>query len=305
MIRLITRIALAVTMTAAVASGTEERVELWPAGTAGGPPARTPEQVTTTDGWTRSTNVEVPYFTVHRAPPSEEPAPAVVVVPGGGYAILAFKHEGTDVARWLNERGISAFVLRYRHGRDRHPAPLRDVLRALRIVRSQAAAYSVAPDKIGVMGFSAGGHLASTAATLFDGPEGRGGDALDAVSARPDFAVLIYPVITLEAPHAHAGSRESLLGPAADPGLVLGLSTHTRVTPRTPPLFLLHAEDDEVVPVENIRLMYDAATRARVPVEMHLFEKGGHGFGMRPDAGAVALWPALVHGWLRQRGLAP
>lgn len=304
--RFVLRFTLTVVMLSGVAVlASESRVDLWPAGTPGGPPARTPEEVVTTDGWVRSINIEVPYFTVHLAPPAEKPAPAVLVVPGGGYAIVAFEHEGTDVARWLNERGISAFVLRYRHGRDRHPAPLRDALRAIRLVRSQAASYSVDPDKIGVMGFSAGGHLASTAATMFDDPDGRGGDALDAVSARPDFAILIYPVITLEPPHAHAGSREFLLGPDADPTIVRRLSSHTRVTPATPPLFLLHAADDTVVPVENIHLMDEAARAAGVPVELHVFAQGGHGFGMRPDAGSVAIWPELVRGWLRQRGIAP
>jgi len=283
----------------------EERVDLWPAGSPGGPPARGVEEIVTADGWTRSTNIEVPYFTAHLAPSDRATGAAIVVVPGGSYSIVAFEHEGTDVARWLNERGITAFVLRYRHGRDRHPAPLRDVLRAIRLARSQAAAYQISPDKIGVLGFSAGGHLASSAATMFDSPEGHGGDALDAVSARPDFAVLIYPVITLVGPPAHAGSRDNLLGPDAGADVIARMSTHTRVTPATPPLFLLHAADDAVVPVENIRLMYAAAITAGIPVELHIFEKGGHGFGMRSNAGPIAIWPELVHGWLRERALVP
>ncbi len=282
-----------------------DRVDLWPAGSPGGPPGRGIEQVITTDGWMRSTNIEVPYFTVHPAPADRATDAAIVVVPGGGYGIVAFEHEGTDVARWLNERGITAFVLRYRHGRDRHPAPLRDVLRAIRLARSQATAYRIAPDKIGVLGFSAGGHLASCAATMFDSPEGRGGDALDAVSARPDFAVLIYPVITLLDPHAHVGSRENLLGADAGAEAITRMSTHTRVTSVTPPLFLLHAADDTAVPVENIRLMHAAAVAADIPVELHIFEKGGHGFGMRSNAGPIAIWPELVHGWLRERALVP
>lgn len=281
------------------------RVNLWPEGVAGGPPERHPERIETGDGWTRSSGIEVPYFTVHPAPPAKANGAAIVIVPGGGYGIVAFEHEGTDLARWLNERGVSAFVLRYRHSPDRHPAPLRDVLRALRLVRAQADTYHVSPDRIGVLGFSAGGHLASCAATLFDSAEGRGGDGLDAVSARPDFAVLIYPVITLTDPYAHVGSRENLLGKGADAEAITRLSTHTRVTANTPPLFLLHAADDEVVPVENIRLMYAAAEAARVPVELHVFEKGGHGFGMRANAGPVAIWPELVLGWMRERGVVP
>jgi acetyl esterase/lipase len=297
-------VALALALTTMAAP--DSRVDLWPAGAPGGPPARTPEEIVTTDGWARSTLIEVPYFTVHLAPADRATGAGIVIVPGGGYGIVAFEHEGTDVARWLNERGISAFVLRYRHAPDRHPAPLRDVLRALRLVRSQATAYQVRPDRIGVLGFSAGGHLAASAATMFDSPEGRAGiDDLDAVSARPDFAVLIYPVITLEPPHAHAGSRENLLGVDAPAALVARMSAHTRVTPATPPLFLLHAADDDVVPVENIHLMHAAALAAGVPAELHIFEKGGHGFGMRTNAGPIAIWPELVLGWMRERGVVP
>lgn len=281
------------------------RVELWPAGSPGGPPANSPETIVTSDGWTRATNIEVPYFTVYTPPGDRATGTGVVIVPGGGYGLVAFEHEGTDLARWLNARGIAAFVLHYRHGRDRHPAPLRDALRAIRLVRSNSAAYQLQPDRIGVLGFSAGGHLAACATTMFDDPDGRAGDALDATSARPDFSVLIYPVITLEDPVAHAGSRENLLGPGAPSERVKRMSPHTRVTERTPPLFLLHAADDNVVPVENIRLMYRAAQDNNLPVELHIFESGGHGFGMRPDAGAVAIWPELVHGWLRQRKLVP
>ena len=281
------------------------RVDLWPSGTPGGPPARVPETVITTDGWTRLTDIEVPYFTVHQAPADIATGTGVVVVPGGGYGIVAFEHEGTDVARWLNARGVSAYVLHYRHSPNRHPIPLRDALRAIRLVRSRAEAYQLKHDRIGVLGFSAGGHLASTAATLFDDPEGRGGDALDATSARPDFAILIYPVITLAGPEAHGGSRDNLLGANAPAEIVARMSTQNRVTPRTPPLFLLHAADDDVVPVENIQLMYRAALDAGVPAELHIFDQGGHGFGMRPEAGPIAIWPELVHGWLRERGFVP
>ena len=282
-----------------------ERVDLWQAGAPGAPPARNKERVLTEDGWTRSTNIEVPYFTVHRAPEAVATGTGVLIVPGGGYSIVAFDHEGIQVARWLNERGIHAFVLRYRHGDDRHPAPLKDVLRALRVVRSKASAYQLHPDRIGVLGFSAGGHLASCAATLFDDPAGRGGDALDATSARPDFAILIYPVIDLAGAAAHAGSRDNLLGPSAPPELVEQMSTHRRVTPQTPPLFLLHAADDNVVPVENIRLMDQAARDAGVATELHIFAQGGHGFGMRADAGPIGIWPELALGWLRVGGFVP
>jgi acetyl esterase/lipase len=229
----------------------------------------------------------------------------VIVAPGGGYEFLAAAHEGRQYAQWLASLGVAAFVLKYRLADYGHPAPLQDVLRAIRTVRAHASDYGVAPDRIGVIGSSAGGHLAASAATLYDDPAGRTGAPLDAVSGRPDFAMLIYPVITLMPPYAHAGSRHALLGANPAPELVKAMSVETRVTAQTPPTFLVHAQDDGAVPVENSILFFQALTRAHVPAEMHLFERGGHGVGMGAGHGDMSLWPKRAEEWLRDHKLIP
>ncbi|MBY0506574.1 MAG: alpha/beta hydrolase [Bryobacteraceae bacterium] len=212
---------------------------------------------------------------------------AVVVCPGGGYGALALDHEGKQIAQWLNSQGIAAFVLKYRLGpRYRHPAPLADAQQALRMVRARGA-YQ----KIGIWGFSAGGHLASTAATLFDGPE-----------TRPDFAILAYPVITFtDEPQVHKGSRRNLLGDAPDPQLAQALSTELRVTANTPPVFLFHTNEDKGVPPENSILFYLACRKAGVPVEMHVYERGPHGVGLAQTDYALASWSGRLADWLQRR----
>jgi acetyl esterase/lipase len=275
-------------------------VPIWPEGVpgaiAGAPPEASENGLVS--------NVQVPTLTVHLASAATANGTAVVVCPGGGYARLAFDKEGTAVARWLNGLGISAFVLKYRLKEYGHPAPLRDVLRAIRLVRSKAAEWHVNPGHIGVAGFSAGGHLASSAATLFDAPEGKTGAALDAVSARPDFAILVYPVITLKPPFAHAGSRENLIGKTPAAEMVDHMSTDQQITPRTPPTFLVHGGTDTAVPVENSILFYSALRRAGVPAELHVFQEGPHGFGLNPGFGPISDWPARCAEWLKVRGLA-
>jgi len=274
-------------------------IPIWPEGVPGALPNPTPEVVE--DGG-RVSNVHVPTLTVY---PADRPAngTAVVVCPGGGYTRLAAEHEGDAVARWLNGLGVSAFVLRYRLKEYGHPAPLRDVLRAIRLVRSDAAKWKVDPARIGVLGFSAGGHLASSAATLFDAPEGRTGAAIDGVSARPDFAVLVYPVISLKPPYYHSGSKANLIGEKAAPDLVDHLSTDLQVTPRTSPAFLAHGGTDTAVAPENSLLFYSALRRAGVPAEMHLYQEGPHGIGLRPGHGPMSDWPARCAEWMRARGL--
>src|SRR4051794_8204882 len=218
---------------------------------------------------------------------------AVVVCPGGGYGALAADHEGTQVARFLNANGISAFVLKYRLGpRYNHPAPLDDVHQAIRMVRSHAAEIGIKPDHVGVMGFSAGGHLASSAATHFD------------AETRPDFAVLVYPVITFtEEEYVHKGSRRNLLGDNPDPKLVESMSSEKQVTPQTPPTFLFHTNADTSVPSENSVLFYMALRKAKVPAEMHIFEPGKHGVGLAPKDPALSAWGPLLINWFRIRGL--
>ncbi len=229
----------------------------------------------------------------------------VVICPGGGYAMLASDHEGDQVAQWFNSLGVTAFVLKYRLGpKYHHPVELGDVQRAIRLARWKAAALKISAEKIGVMGFSAGGHLASSVSTHFDAGKADAADAVDRWSSRPDFAVLVYPVITFTAEeYVHMGSRKNLLGESPDPGLVKLMSSELQVTPETPPTFLVHTTEDKAVPVENSVLYYLALRRAKVPAEMHIYEKGPHGFGLGWADATLSTWPGRLADWLRGRGL--
>jgi acetyl esterase/lipase len=251
----------------------------------------------------KGTQIEdVPSIQHYPAPAELASGAAIVVCPGGGYGRLA-SHEGHDVAVWLNRLGITAFVLKYRLGpRYRHPVMQWDVQRAIRLVRARASEWKVNPQRIGVMGFSAGGHLASTAATHFDEGKAQARDPVDRLSSRPDIAILCYPVITLADPFTHTGSRRNLLGESPAPELVELLSNEKRVTAKTPPTFLFHTVDDAGVPVENSMLFAEALRKNKVPVEMHLFEHGRHGVGLAKDDPALGVWPTLLENWLRGRG---
>ena len=229
----------------------------------------------------------------------------VVVAPGGGYQHLAMDHEGAQVARWLNERGVAAFVLKYRLGpKYHHPVELGDAQRAIRLVRAHAAEYGIERGHLGMWGFSAGGHLTATAGTKFDGGRAGAADAVERESSRPDFLVLGYPVITLAAPYAHTGSRRYLLGDHPSDALVHQLSANEHVTAQTPPTFLFATTDDELVPVMNSVLFYEALIKAGVPAEMHLFQHGAHGVGLAPNDPVLKLWPELLIAWMRARGYA-
>jgi acetyl esterase/lipase len=230
---------------------------------------------------------------------------AVVICPGGGYGGLAMAKEGLEVAQWMQKRGIAGFVLRYRcgGGKNQQPVPLRDAQRALRMVRSRAKEWNVDPDRIGILGFSAGGHLASTAATMFDDGDAGSNDPVARMASRPDFAVLVYPVISMAEGVTHGGSRQNLLGPDADMELVERWSTDRQVTAKTPPTFLIHASDDEAVPVKNSLLFYEALVKHGNPAELHVYEEGGHGFGMLRGDRPADQWPELLEAWLKIRGL--
>lgn len=251
----------------------------------------------------RIRNVSTPTLTMYAPSVDRANGTAVVICPGGGYGWVAVQREGEQVATWLASLGVTSFVLKYRLQEHGHPAPLQDVLRAVRLVRSQAARYGVRADRIGVMGSSAGGHLAASAGTLFDHPLGRTGAELDKTSARPDFLVLMYPVIAMEGPAAHGGSRKALLGAHPSAADLALMSLERQVTPATPPTLLIHTQEDPVVPVENSILFYQALTRNKVPAEMYLFEHGAHGMGMRPGLGTTSEWPKRAEEWLRARGL--
>jgi acetyl esterase/lipase len=229
---------------------------------------------------------------------------AVIVCPGGSYQHLAMDHEGVQVAKWLNSLGISAFVLQYRLGpKYHHPAMIDDAQRAIRTVRTRAVSMHIQPDRIGIFGFSAGGHLASTAATHFDAGNPNAADPIDRAGSRPDFAILAYPVISLNSEYAHAGSRLNLLGTTPDPKLLDDLSNDQRVTPQTPPTFLFHTSTDATVPVENSVRFYLALRKAGVPAEMHIFQNGAHGVGLAPTDATLSAWSGLLANWLRERGL--
>jgi acetyl esterase/lipase len=229
---------------------------------------------------------------------------AVIVCPGGSYQHLAMDHEGVQVAKWLNSVGISAFVLQYRLGpKYHHPAMIDDAQRAIRTVRTRAVSMHIQPDRIGIWGFSAGGHLASTAATHFDSGNPNAADPIDRAGSRPDFAILAYPVISLNSEYAHAGSRLNLLGKTPDPKLLDDLSNDQRVTPQTPPTFLFHTTTDTTVPVENSVRFYLALRKAGVPAELHIFQNGPHGVGLAPTDATLSAWSGLLANWLRERGL--
>jgi len=248
-------------------------------------------------------DADKPTITVYRA--SRAPTgTGVIVAPGGGYQNLAMDHEGRQVASWFNAMGVTAFVLKYRLGpRYHHPVELGDAQRAIRTVRARAEEFGVQPDRIGMMGFSAGGHLTATAGTHFDAGRTDAADPIDRVSSRPDFLILGYPVISFDPAIRHAGSLRNLLGDTPDPKLVEDLSNELRVTPQTPPTFLFHTTADAGVPVENSVRFYVALVKAKVPAEMHIFENGPHGVGLALGDPALSAWPTLLANWMRGRGL--
>lgn len=246
---------------------------------------------------------DIPTLGLYPASADRSTGAAIVVCPGGGYRNLAMDHEGDQVARWLNSFGVSAFVLKYRLGpKYNHPVELGDAQRALRYVRHNAAKLQIDPNRVGIMGFSAGGHLASTAATHFDKGDPSAADPIDRHPSRPDFAILGYPVISFTTEYAHQGSKRNLMGENPDPKLVELLSNELQVTAETPPTFLLHTNEDTGVPPENSVLFYLALRKAGVPAELHIYERGGHGVGLAPTDKVLSSWPARLADWLYSRG---
>ena len=276
-------------------------IPLWPEGVPGAKPDLGPE-LHENGGIANVSEPTLTYF----APAVDKPnGTAVIIAPGGGYVRLSTEREGVQYARWLGTLGVTSFVLKYRMQEFGHPAPLQDVLRAMRMVRSRAKEFGINPDRIGVMGSSAGGHLAASAGTLFDHPAGKTGDSLDAVNARPDFLILMYPVISMDDPVAHAGSRRALLGENPSPELLTLMSLEKQVTPSTPPTLLIHTQEDASVPIENSIRFFQALTRAGVPAEFYAFEQGSHGMGMKAGLGTASDWPRRAGEWMRARGLLP
>jgi acetyl esterase/lipase len=248
---------------------------------------------------------DVPQITPYLPDRLDPLGTAVVVCPGGGYRNLSMEKEGSLVAEFFNRHGVAAFVLRYRLGpRYRHPIPLGDARRAVRLARVQAAAFGLHKDRIGLMGFSAGGHLTATVITHIEKGRADAADPVERESARPDFAVLAYPVISLSESWIHRGSRDMLLAPDAQhPDTLADLSNERQVTPETPPTFLFHTDADTGVPPENSIAFYLALRKAKVPAELHIYEKGPHGVGLAPADPELRTWPDRLAGWLRTRGV--
>ncbi len=276
-----------------LAAAAEPKVELlWPEGA--------PGAKGTAEG-------DKPSLTIYLPPPEKATGTAVVICPGGGYGHLAVDHEGHQIAQWLNSFGVAGFIVQYRHSASGagygHPAPLQDAQRAIRTVRSRAKEWGVNPGRIGIIGFSAGGHLASSAATHFNESFGEPKDQIDRASCRPDFAILVYPVISFTEPFTHTGSRKNLLGANAGKDLIEKMSSEKQVTPQTPPTFLIHTWEDKVVPAENSIAFYLALRQAKVPAEMHIFLKGPHGFGLGQKLAGASAWPGLCQKWMEESGL--
>jgi xylan 1,4-beta-xylosidase len=274
-------------------------LSLWPEGVPGQKPDRGPERVV--DG--RVTNVHEPSLVYY--PPQGRPSGAAMILcAGGSYSRLAMANEVEGLVPHLTRLGISVFALKYRLADYGHPAPLQDVSRAIRLVRSRAAEFGVNPDRVGLFGASAGGHLAASAAAWFTAPETRTGATLDAVSARPDFVALLYPVVTMKPPFAHADSRKNLLGASPPAALVDRLSIDGHARPDMPPFFIVHTSEDRSVPIENSMALVRALREKNVPVESHFYERGAHGFGVNPNLGATSEWIARLETWLVARGAA-
>jgi acetyl esterase/lipase len=256
------------------------------------------------EGIVRIGNVQIPTIEVYLPAKQIATGQAVVIFPGGGYSILAYDWEGTDFAKWLNSQGIAGIVVKYRLPKsasltDPKEVPLMDAQRAIRLVRQNASGWNIDPTKVGIMGFSAGGHLASTLSTQYSHTVDRTMDAVDALSARPDFSILVYPVITFVNPAIHSGSMKALLGENQTEELKKRFSAELNVTEETPVTFLVHAGDDTGVPVEN-SLLYYAALRAKgVSASLHVYPKGGHGFAFGMGKGPVENWRDVLLDWMK------
>ena len=278
-------------------------VRLWPDGIPGSKedPSYIENTISANGRRTRCERVTDPDLTVFLPPADKANGTAVLICPGGGYAMLAFDHEGNAIADWLNENGIAGIVLKYRMPSDRimenkSTGPLQDAQEAMRIIRRNSEKWHIDPGKIGVMGFSAGGHLASTLSTHY---AEKVYAIKDNMSSRPDFSLLIYPVITMDTTFTHMGSRNNLIGRNPSAELTWHFSNELQVTAESPPTFLVHSTDDRTVPVMNSIRYYEGLLKNKIVAEMHIFQKGGHGYGMAPKGATEAAWPELCLKWMK------
>lgn len=278
-------------------------LKLWPDGIPGSVKNETYiEQPTLTNGEiTWVTNVSEPTLSVYLPEAGKETGTAVLICPGGGYAGLAVGHEGAAIGKWLAENGIAGIVLKYRLPSDlimknKATAPLQDAQEAMRVIRRNASTWKINPARVGVIGFSAGGHLASTLSThyaekVYDS---------DNTSARPDFSLLIYPVISFDASFTHAGSRENLIGKNPSEEMIRHFSNEQQIDANTPPAFLVHSADDDVVPLRNSISYLEGLRKYKIASELHVFQKGGHGYGMSVGKGTQSAWPTLCINWIKE-----
>ncbi len=287
--RILLTLAMAMSLSAISHAQMQTPIPLWPDGAPGA---------------LGTTTNDIPTLTPYLPDPAKATGVAMVICPGGGYAHLA-PHEGNDYALWLNQHGVTCFVLKYRLGSNgyRHPAMLQDAGRALRLVRAQAVDWKVDPKRVGIMGSSAGGHLASTLMTHFDSGNTNSADPVERQSSRPDIGILCYPVITM-GEYAHKGSRDNLLGTRPSPKLVELLSNELQVTTNTPPCFIWTTFEDKTVPMENTLLFAGALRKNHVPFDLHVYQKGGHGLGLKdkPPFANPHPWATDCLFWLRQQG---
>jgi acetyl esterase/lipase len=299
-------ISIAIVLFISVKALGQEKLFLWPEGFVPNQEVSQEKEKITKADIIIIENVQNPSIEIYLPSKSIRTGKAVVICPGGAYGFLAYDWEGTDFAKALNTEGIAAFVLKYRLPTsasiiDPKWAPLQDVQRAMRLVRSHAKRWDIDPTKVGIMGFSAGGHLASTLGTHYNRETlDRLKDTIDSLSARPDFMALIYPVITFDKKHYHGGSKNNLIGKNASNDLVNEFSNNLHVNSNTPPSFLVHSADDKAVPVANSLLFYSALIKNGVSAEMHLYPRGGHGFALARGKGSLEDWPQLLFNWIHE-----
>lgn len=248
---------------------------------------------------------DIPTVVVYLPPAAVNATPALVICPGGGYGGLAVDHEGHQIAKWANDMGMAGIIVLYRHrGRGYgHPNPLLDAQRAIRLTRHKATEWKLDPKRVGIIGFSAGGHLTSTVLTHFDQGMPDAADVIDRQSSRPDFGIMCYPVVALGEPYTHGGSQKNLLGASPSEELVRSLSNEKQVKPDTPPTFLWHTAEDKVVAAENSLRFYSAMVTAGVMGELHIFPRGRHGLGLAAGHSGAQQWPDLCKNWLKEIGM--
>ncbi len=284
-------------LSATILSAQDKTVKVWPNGAPDDNGMTQPEEKFN-GVWVRNVSEAEMYVYL---PEKNNSGTAVIICPGGGYGMEAMDHEGYNIASWLKEKGVAGIVLKYRLPYGHKDIPSGDLKRAIRIVRNNASEWGIDPNKVGIAGSSAGGHLASTVGTHFDYGDKNSADPIERISSRPDFMLLLYPVITFREFFTHTGSRVNLIGQTNDWKLVEEFSNELHVTPETPPTFLILADDDNTVPPKNSIEFYMALKENNVPAEMHIYKDGGHGFGLRENNLPVDEWPDLFYTWLKEQ----